>query len=129
MITGEGLQKAANLIEVMNEKNTIKYVCYDNGCHLQQHVNNKLYNYNNQTRNIKYFIDRFHIKNHQKECLEYSCDKDNVVKLINSSVCEQLFDKIGKFKHITKHMPKNHFNFFYLMLFESRNKKVNINKK
>jgi hypothetical protein len=121
MITGEGLIQVANLIEETNRMETIKYVCYDNGCHLEKHVNNTAYLYNDRTKAIKYFIDRLHIKNHNKECVKYSCDKDDVVRLINSSVCEQLFYLIGKFKHISKHMSKYHFNFFYLMLFQSMN--------
>jgi hypothetical protein len=122
MITGEGLTQAASLIESCNQNHIIKNVCYDNGCHLDSHVKNKHYNYKEETKKIKFFIDRFHIRYHNKDCQKYSLDKDDSVKNFNSSVCEQLFYRISKFKHITKHMSKLHFHFFYLMLFEALNK-------
>jgi hypothetical protein len=123
MITAEGLTQVARLVETTNSFQEIKYVCYDNGCKLDSHVNNMDYNYPDSVRNIKFFIDRLHLKNHIQECQKYSCDKDKVMRFINSQVCEQLFYSIGKFKHMTKHMSKNHFNFFYLMVFEEMNKK------
>jgi hypothetical protein len=123
MITGEGLIQSANLIENTNQFGEIKNVCYDNGCHLDKHVNNKSYSYEIQTKEIKFFIDRFHIKNHNKSCVKYSCDNDSIVKKINSSVCEQQFYTLGKFKYISEHMSKLHFNFFYMMIFECLNKK------
>ncbi len=91
MITGEGLKQAASLIQETNRRETIKYVCYDNGCHLEKHVNNIAYDYNEKTKAIKYFIDRFHLRNHKTECTKYSWDNDIIVRLVNSSVCEQLF--------------------------------------
>jgi hypothetical protein len=118
------LIQCAQLIEDTNKLGEIKYVCYDNTCHLDKHVNNKSYNYDSQTKEIQFFIERFHIKNHNSNCAKYSCDKNIIVKKINSSVCEQKFYTLGKFKFISKHMSKLHFNFFYLMVFESSNNEI-----
>jgi hypothetical protein len=53
MITGEGLTQAANLIEKINHRDTIRYVCNDNGCHLDKHVRNAAYNFNEKTKVIR----------------------------------------------------------------------------
>ena len=79
MITGEGLIQSAKLIEETNQYAEIKNVCYDNGCHIDKQVKNPSYNYKNETKEIKFFIDRFHIKNHNKNCAKYSCDNDSIV--------------------------------------------------
>ncbi len=127
LVTDEGLTQIANLIK--DTGNFVKYVIYDNGCHLDTHLKNINFNYPEWMVEIKTFIDRFHIKNHIKDCQKYSCDKCDVTKCINSQVCEQLFYTIGKLKHITKHMHKNHFNFFLLQILSSLNKKTDLKEK
>jgi len=117
-----GLVQVGKLVEECNLIQKVEYVCYDNGCHLDKHINNSQYNYNSETKKIKFFIDRFHIRNH-KQCGKYSLDIDEKMNTFNSSACEQLFYICGLFKHITKHMSKYHFNFFYLIIFDSLNKK------
>jgi hypothetical protein len=43
IVTGEGLTQAANLIQKINNRDTARYVCYDNSCHLDKHVGNAAY--------------------------------------------------------------------------------------
>ncbi len=125
LITSEGLTQIVNLIQDTGLE-SIKHVCYDNGCHLDSHIKNIDYDYPKAVRDLNCCIDRFHLKNHMKECQKYSCDNNSTTKQINSQVCEQLFYTIGKFKHITKHMNKYHFNFFLLQIFNSLNKNRNL---
>ena len=119
MVTDEGLTQIADLIKDTGE--FVKFVIYDNGCHLQKHLQNTKYEYPQWMTEIRCFIDRFHLKNHNKSCLKYSCDKIEETAFINSQVCEQLFDKSGKFNHMAKHMSKYHFIFFMLQIFTRLN--------
>ena len=125
MITSEGLTQIAQLIEstiVINP--TIKYACYDTGCKLSAHVQNNQYNYSSSIKDLQFFIDRFHLGNHVKACQKFSCDKNEVVKNINSSICESEFYTFGKYKHVVKHMSQNHYMFFFRMIFESYNNNI-----
>jgi hypothetical protein len=70
------------------------------------------YNYPDSVINIRFLIDHLQFKNQIQECRKYRCDKDKVMRFINRQVCEQLFYSIGKFKHKTKHISKNNFNYF-----------------
>ena len=125
MITSEGLTQIANLIEsTIKINSSIKYVCYDTGCKLAAHVNNKEYNYSQCIKNLEFFIDRFHLGNHVKACQKFSCDTNEIVKLINSSICESEFYTFGKYKHTVKHMTRYHYMFFFLMVFESYNNNI-----
>ena len=73
MVTDEGLTQVASFIRDTGK--FVKYVIYDNGCHLQKHLQNPHYNYPQWMTEIRCFIDRFHIKNHQNKCQKYSVDK------------------------------------------------------
>ncbi len=91
--------------------NEIKYLCYDDACHIA--------GLNKSTLNQKTFvIDRFHIYNHQNKCkTEYNCNNYPELDGINTEVCEQQFYLISRYKHQAKHMNKQRFNFFFIELF------------
>ena len=72
MITSEGLTQIARLIETTLTFQPLKYVCYDNGCTLSVHVKNKECVYSEALKSIKFFVDRFHLKGHVKECQAFS---------------------------------------------------------
>ena len=121
MKTDEGLTQIANFIEDTGD--FIKYVIYDNGCHLQSHLKNNQFNYPQWMTNINCFIDRFHLKNHKKICEKFSVDKNEATCFANSEICEQLFYTISKFKYAAKHMNKFHFIFFLQQIFHRLNEK------
>ena len=97
---------------------TPKYLVYDNACQLMRHMHKKA-NTNPSTRfdnikNVKYVVDRLHIKGHtQKWCLKI-CHPDLFDDLNGTStvVCEQINFWLGRLKHIMKHMNATRFNFF-----------------
>lgn len=72
---------------------------------------------------IKYVVDRLHIKGHsQKWCTE-RCHPDLFPELenVNTVVCEQINFWLGKFKHIMKHMNIYRFNFFLFIILNEYN--------
>ncbi|CAF1102745.1 unnamed protein product [Brachionus calyciflorus] len=130
MIRSESLKFVSKfLIETSNlsEKNQFKFCIYDNSCHLSEYCQSKIENGETEYSIFKetYFvIDNFHIKNHcRSKCTEkHSAKNFEELKSINTQICEELFSRISKSKHNTKHMGKNHFIFYYLVLFDSMNK-------
>jgi hypothetical protein len=121
MIRHEGLKMINKKLVQLNSLSRIENCIYDNGCNLHQNILN-----NNVTKllNIDFFIDRFHIFNHtKKKCQKYNLDLKPELNLINSQVCEQTFNYFNRIKYMTKHMSKNHFNFFMLLMVDNFNKK------
>ena len=110
--------------------NKISYFIYDNSCHL--HSTFKIKNNIKELNNLKFYIDRLHLKNHKcEECqTKYNIKTCKDLDSINSEVCEQNFFTLNNFKHITKHMDFFHYNFFYLAIFDDLNqKKITLIKK
>ena len=126
MIRSESLSSVSNLLIKSNKLsgNDLKFAIYDNGCHLGASVEAKE-EQNEYISNIKFVIDRFHQYNHKRPICKskYSCDLYTELDDINSEICEQKFSHLRRFKTITKHMSRFHFEFFYLCLFSKMNSK------
>jgi hypothetical protein len=106
------------------------YIIYDDACHLKRFVDNHNVktNYQFQRLNefcqLKFVVDKLHIKGHkEKWCLEH-CDPTNNPELIgvNTVVCEQVNFWLGRFKYIMKHMNATRFNFFLYIISNEYNK-------
>ena len=91
----EGKRVVANFLEYTNNKlnNSIKYICYDDACHIAQ--------LNDTLKDKIFVIDRFHIKNHvQKKCQTiHNCSSYPEFKNINTEVCEQKFSILSRYSH------------------------------
>jgi hypothetical protein len=70
-------------------KNTIKYICYDNSCHISE-INPAL-------KDKIFVMDRFHLKNHkQAKCKSlHNCVSYPELTGLNTEVCEQKFYKFS----------------------------------
>ncbi len=103
-------------------ENKLKFGVYDNGCRLAASVSKNIYN--SDISDMKFVIDRMHIKTHKKSTCKqlYSCDNFIELKNLNSEVCEQRFSLLLKHKTISKHMSRYHYEFYYLCLFDYYNK-------
>ncbi len=121
MIRHEGLKIINKRLQEINSINRINYCVYDNACNLHQNViNNKI----QDLEHIEFYIDRFHINNHIKQkCKKYNMALSPELEHINSQICEQTFNYFNRAKYMTKHMSKNHFNFFILMMVDNFNYK------
>ena len=97
------LEKTINALD-----DKIKYLCYDNACHLAG-VNENL-------KNKTFVIDRFHLKNHtQTKCkTTHNCETYPQLTGLNTEICEQKFTHVSNLKHQVKHMNKNRFKLFFL---------------
>ena len=119
LIRSEGFEFVAGFLEKTIERlnNEIKYICFDNACHLYG-VNEKL---NDKT----FVIDRFHLKNHkQMKCkTKHNCDSYVGLEDLNTEICEQKFSRMSRLKHQVKHMNKHRFNFFLLQFISLLNLK------
>ncbi|CAF1043593.1 unnamed protein product, partial [Brachionus calyciflorus] len=131
MIRSESTTLATKfLYETVNLVNkSFKYCIYDNACHLDEHcqinlkINKEEYKCLKETH---FVIDNFHINNHKRPVCKTKYNSKNFEDLdsLNTQICEELFSRISKFKHNSKHQTKNHFNFFYLVLFDNMNTKT-----
>ena len=125
LITHEGRKIIENsLIELieLNSFDSLKYVIYDNACNLYGYAKNHNLR---QLLNINFLLDRFHYKNYKRKvCKDHSCYNRKELEKLNTQKCEQLFSLLKKFKEITKHMNKIHYDYFYLFLFDSLNERV-----
>ena len=108
-------------INALDDK--IKYICYDNACHLSD-INENL-------KDKIFVIDRYHLKNHkQSKCrTTHNCETYPELTELNTEICEQKFLPISKLKHQVKHMNKNRFQFFFLEYFNLANMKESLKLK
>lgn len=102
-----------------------EYCLYDNGCHLSESIQANLA-HNNILKDLKCYIDKFHLKNHVRTCCKTIYNPYNQTEIadIDTQICEQKFGTINKHKHAVKHMTKYHFIFFWLCIFENLNTKI-----
>lgn len=107
-----------------NLQKNFKYCIYDNGCHLAETY--KIHGVEfRQLDGMKFYIDRFHIKNHTRRvCQDHNMSNNKDLVDINSQVAEQNFSIMKKFRHSLKHMSKNHFNFFLICFYDKLNDKT-----
>jgi hypothetical protein len=124
MVRSESLTLVKELIEKTNKavEKSLEFCIYDNGCHLSESIK-KTHASNEYVKDIICAIDRFHIKNHKRQVCrtEFCCDKYPKLSNLNSQVCEQSFSHLAKYKHMVKHMNKNHFKFFFWWLLNKLN--------
>jgi hypothetical protein len=123
MIQSETKEDVIRLLTHINTYKKLKNCIYDDGCHLDDYI--KSHNFKDLL-NVKIFIDRFHIHNHKRDkCkIDFNLDLFENLSEINSQICEQQFSLISKHKHMVKHMSKNHFIFFFLSIFDTKNQKL-----
>lgn len=110
LIKSEGPKLVSKFLETTINKldSEIKYLCYDNACHLCG-VNEAL-------KEKIFVIDRFHLNNHTpSKCkTTHNCASYPELKGLNTEICEQKFQNISKLKHQMKHMNKQRYKFFFL---------------
>jgi len=64
----------------------IEYICYDDACHIPNEIKTT------ELNNVKFVIDRFHLRNHKEECkVKYNYANYSELKHVNTQVCEQIF--------------------------------------
>jgi len=125
LIKSETQGKNLEHLDQISGNKQIDFCIYDNGCHLDKYYQNNKSKYDNlKDQNIRFFVDRFHQRNHVESCVGHNIDKESKMANLNSQKCEQLFYIINKHKHMVKHMGKYHFRFFFLCIFNSLNKKT-----
>ena len=76
---------------------------------------------------FKYFIDKFHLRNHRKKCrkdFNIKLSDDEELKKINTQICEQTFSWFSQFKRVTRHMNADNFVVFVLCMCHFHNKKM-----
>jgi len=147
MITSESRASIITLLKVIFEltKKDYKFCLYDDGCHLDESVQAHLEDHL-VLKNVTFLIDRFHIKNHVRKVMflyAYAFYSNHFFKIsimkvcktkynpylqsqlanINSQACEQSYSLLIKYRYTVKHMSKNHFNFFFLNVFDGLNEK------
>ena len=68
MISAESRNSVIQLLkETIEVTNTIyKYCIYDNSCHLHESVKAHIDSHES-LKNMKFYIDRFHLKNHKRK--------------------------------------------------------------
>jgi hypothetical protein len=103
-----------------------KFVIYDDACHLDETV--RKYARYRPFRNIKFFIDKFHLRNHKREICKTKFNQklNENISHLNSEICEQNFSLMFKHKYMLKHMNKYHYNFFLLCVYNSLNEKISL---
>ena len=110
----------------VSDKERLKYVIYDDACHLSLYSKNKKIAEKTETTkffsNLKFLVDRFHFRNHTDPyCMENN-DPDKVpeIKEYNTEVCEQLMRRINKHMNC-KAMNESNFYLFWLYQFDFQN--------
>ena len=86
------------------------HMVYDDGCHEKPYTVNRKHLH----KNIKYLsekkwrVDDMHIRGHVEECQrsEYNPQKDELMKCVNSQVCEQENRWLNKYRHMNRHQDE-----------------------
>lgn len=106
---------------------------YDNACSLRLHWNKvhatKIFQKNEFTDklyNLQLFIDRFHQKGHTRPMCKSLMNPDHgynkkVMEDINTSVCEQFFSFLTKFRYSLRGYNYPYSTLFTLLLFHLKN--------
>ena len=106
-------------------ENDYEYCLYDNACHLAESIkaHKEVYPI---LENLSCFIDKFHLKNHVRDCCHttYNPYLNEQLNKINTQACEQKFSVINKHVYGAKHMSQHHFLFYFLCVFDSLNDKL-----
>lgn len=101
---------------------------YDDACHLKPYCEARAAECLSERvaifNNIKYVVDKLHIKGHVGEICRNTVHPNLFPELDDSNtvVCEQTNFTIGRHKHQLKHMNKDRYHFFLYILFDMFNK-------
>ena len=103
-----------------------KFFIYDNACHLKAYINKSMNSSTDRARKlqqVRFVIDRLHIKNHvDANCHKnYNADLEPELLEINTVVCEETNFWLSRFKYIMKHMNSQRFYFFLYIVINSYN--------
>ncbi len=76
---------------------------------------------------MKYVVDRFHSRGHvdawcKANCLHTSPENVALMAGVNSSVCEQQFSSLGRYKYAVSKMGRSTASFYVNEVIELRNK-------
>jgi hypothetical protein len=91
---------------------------YDDACHLKPYCEARAAECLSERvaifNNIKYVVDKLHIKGHVGEICRNTVHPNLFPELDDSNtvVCEQTNFTIGRHKHQLKHMNKDRYHFF-----------------
>ena len=101
----------------------LQFIIFDKSCQLKEHKD-KHYNNDENTSDLIFLIDKFHLNNHTRsKCHKFhNISNHEELKGLNSQICEQTFRLVSRHKHCSKHFTKNHFFFYFFCLFETMNK-------
>ena len=118
----------ADLLEAAPE---IDIVIHDDACHLRKYAASRAGKSPLARRlaypQVKYVIDRFHSKGHvdhwcKQHCMHTSPENEKALQGVNTSVCEQQFSKLGRYKFMVSKMGAAIGAFFLNEVVELRNK-------
>jgi hypothetical protein len=78
--------------------------------------------------NVKYVVDRFHSKGHADRwcvdnCLHTTEENTAIMKDVNSSVCQQQFSSLGRFKFMVSKMGRATAAVFLEEMVQARNRR------
>jgi hypothetical protein len=115
-----------------NEESTsqLRYICYDDGCHLKKYACNPVRANKTPTAtriaSMNIVIDKFHFRGHIDAWCRRNCDPHQFdeLKKVDTETCEQLFSWLSRYARITQHMNRVHFLFYLLYLCDSRNQNL-----
>jgi hypothetical protein len=121
----ESKHEVNNLIEetIDISRQNYKFVIYDDACHLFEFINNRKLSF--YTMNMRFFIDKFHQRNHKREVCKtvFNLNNNKQICHLNSVILEQNFAQIIRYKKSLRKMNKTHFNFLLLCCFDYLNTK------
>ena len=116
----------------------LKYVAYDRSCDLHPFLRNldrkDVYLAKFLLKNVKFFVDRFHVEGHTERCCLHPSDDDPErgcyhpankefaeIKDANTECAEQCFKWLNKYKTIVRNMKQHRFNFFLHIMVDLHN--------
>lgn len=73
---------------------------------------------------LTFAVDKLHIQGHKEDlCLhKYHPNKFQELKEVNTVICEQINFKLGRFKHILRHMNAERFYFYMYIILNEMNR-------
>lgn len=117
------------LQENKEEMANLRYILYDDGCHLKKYALNPTRSMCTPTSewlaSLEIVVDKLHFKGHidtwcHQHCNPYThSDLENV----DTEVCEQIFSWLSRYARITQSMNQQHFLFYILYLCDAHNRK------
>lgn len=106
----------------------LRFICYDDGCHLKKYAaNTKRVNQTptaTRLSSLNIVVDKMHFKGHIDPWCQENCNPYTFSELekVDTEICEQIFSWMSKYARITQHMNRVHFLFFLLYLCDAHNR-------